>query len=88
MHRLPLLELPGLCDQLPAELQDQTEDAVDDVHDRGGFLRQQTPERGKKGPSHLHILHRISVHEHWMCDERSPEDGSVEVLGVRAVNGV
>ncbi len=23
-----------------------------------------------------------------MCDERSPEDGSVEVLGVRAVNGV
>lgn len=23
-----------------------------------------------------------------MCDECSPEDGSVEVLGVRAVNGV
>lgn len=64
MHWLPLLELPGLCDQLPAELQDQAEDAVDDVHDGGGFLRQQTPERRQKGPSHLHILLQISVHEH------------------------
>ena len=43
VHRLPLVAGPGLCDQLGAELQDQAEDAVDDVHNRGRFLRQQAP---------------------------------------------
>lgn len=45
VHRLTLLTLPRLSDQLAAELQDQTEDAVDDVHHRSGFLRQQSPAR-------------------------------------------
>lgn len=40
VHCLPLLAVPGLCDELSAKLQDQAEDAVDDVHDRGRFLRQ------------------------------------------------
>lgn len=43
VHCLPLLAVPRLCDQLRPELQDKAEDAVNDVHDRGRFLRQQTP---------------------------------------------
>lgn len=51
VHCLPLLAVPGLCNQLGSKLEDQAEDAVDDVHDRSRFLRQQTPggrrERGE-----------------------------------------
>lgn len=43
VHCLPLLAVPGLCDQLGPKLEDQAEDAVDDVHDRSRFLCQQTP---------------------------------------------
>lgn len=45
VHCLTLLTLPGLSDQLATELQDQTEDAVDDVHHGSRFLRQQSPVR-------------------------------------------
>lgn len=43
VHCLPLVAAPGLCDQLGPKLEDQAEDAVDDVHDRSRLLRQQTP---------------------------------------------
>lgn len=43
VHCLPLLAGPRLRDQLGAELEDQAEDAVDDVHDRGRFLCQEAP---------------------------------------------
>lgn len=43
VHCLPLLAVPGLCNELGPKLEDQTEDAVDDVHDRSCFLCQQTP---------------------------------------------
>lgn len=51
VHRLPLLAVPGLCNQLGSKLKDQAEDAVDDVHDRSRFLRQQTPGGGERGAS-------------------------------------
>lgn len=38
VHCLPLLAVPGLRDQLGPKLEDETEDAVDDVHDRSRFL--------------------------------------------------
>lgn len=47
VHCLPLLAVPRLCDQLGPELEDEAEDAVDDVHDRGCFLRQQTPAKAE-----------------------------------------
>ena len=49
VHCLPLLALPGLCDQLGPKLEDQAEDAVDDVHDRSSFLCQQTPGEARRG---------------------------------------
>lgn len=49
MHCLPLLAVPGLCDQLGPELEDETKDAVDDVHDRSCLLCQQTPAKVKQG---------------------------------------
>lgn len=51
VHGLPLLAVPGLCNQLRPKLEDQAEDAVDDVHNWSRFLCQQTPgemrERGE-----------------------------------------
>lgn len=43
VHCLPLLAVPGLCNQLGPKLEYQAEDAVNDVHDRSRFLCQQTP---------------------------------------------
>lgn len=43
VHRFTLLSLPGLSDQLATELQNETEDAVDDVHHGSSFLSQQSP---------------------------------------------
>lgn len=49
VHCLPLLAVPRLCDQLGPKLEDQAEDAVDDVHDRSRFLGQQTPGETREG---------------------------------------
>lgn len=38
VHCFPLLAVPWLRDQLGPKLEDETEDAVDDVHDRSCFL--------------------------------------------------
>lgn len=46
-HLLPCIEAPRLRDELAAELQDEAEDAVYDVHHRGCLLCQQTPDRTK-----------------------------------------
>lgn len=43
VHCLPLLVAPWLCYQLGPELEDEAEDAVNDVHYRRRFLRQQAP---------------------------------------------
>lgn len=47
VHCLPLLTVPGLRDELSPKFEDQAENAVDDVHDRSCFLRQQTPGEGE-----------------------------------------
>lgn len=47
VNRLAVLIVPGLSDQLSSELQDQTENAVDEVHDRGCFVCQQTPKEAR-----------------------------------------
>lgn len=44
-HLLPSIKAPRLRDQLAAELQDEAEDAVYDVHHWGSLLSQQTPNR-------------------------------------------
>lgn len=46
-HLLPCIKAPGLGDQLAAELQNEAEDAMDNVHHRGCLLCQQTPNRTK-----------------------------------------
>lgn len=48
VHCLPLLAVPRLRNQLGPELEDEAEDAVDDVHDWRGFLRQQAPAEGRE----------------------------------------
>lgn len=48
VHSLPLLVVPGLCDQLGPKLEDQAEDAVNDVHDRSCFLCQKSPGKDRK----------------------------------------
>lgn len=49
MHCFPLLAVPGLRDQLRPKLEDEAEDAVDDVHDWSRFLGEETPAEVKAG---------------------------------------
>lgn len=53
VYCLPLLALPWLCNQLGPKLQDQAEDAVDDVHDRSCFLGQQTSGDVREGKMNI-----------------------------------
>ena len=46
-HLLACIEAPRLRDQLAAELQNEAEDAMYNVHHRGCLLCQQTPSRTK-----------------------------------------
>lgn len=53
VHCLPLLAVPGLRDELGPKLEDQAEDAVNDVHDRSCLLSQQAPGRKRVGKKHM-----------------------------------
>lgn len=46
-HLFRRIKAPGLGDQLAAKLQNEAEDAVDNVHHGGCLLCQQTPNRTK-----------------------------------------
>lgn len=46
-HLLPSIEAPWLRDQLAAELQNEAEDAMYNVHHRGSLLSQQTSNETK-----------------------------------------
>ncbi|KAG7230946.1 hypothetical protein INR49_024975 [Caranx melampygus] len=62
------LTLVLLCDQLRPKLEDQAEDAVDDVHDRSRFLCQQTPgEAGERGDEVESKLSRINCSHLLTC---------------------
>lgn len=71
MHCFPLLAVPGLCDQLGTKLEDQTEDAVDDVHDRSCLLCQQTPVQVREEGAEFEKDDKVGLNSTEECDTGS-----------------
>lgn len=57
-HLLPSIKAPRLRDQLAAELQNEAEDAMYNVHHRGSLLGQQTSTKTKTTLNVVDIIYR------------------------------